>query len=128
MGLTNGAAAGAMNGATVSTVSALFFGAPPDALIMGMVAAVLASFWMTSINNRVKSFAAIVLSSLLAGYAAPVAAVYLATHYPALADADDQTLRVLLALVVGLSAPLLVPAAVQGARKILARGKTGETP
>jgi hypothetical protein len=82
---------------------------------------------MTSIDDRVKSFAAIVLSSLLAGYAAPVAAVYLAARYPALAGADAQTLRVLLALVVGLAAPLLVPAAVQGARKILARGKNGDT-
>lgn len=105
---------GALTGAGISSVSILL-GAQVDALVVGLVAAILSSVWMESIDNKAKAAAAVLLSALLAGYGSPVAAQYLAASVSALTPNDP--LRLMLALLIGASAPTLVPLALRFARK-----------
>lgn len=100
------ALAGALYGAGVSSVT-LFFGAQVDALVAGLVAAILASIWMETIDNKRKAAAAVILSALLAGYGSPVAAQWVAFSVSGISITDQ--LRILFALLIGLSCPRLVP-------------------
>lgn len=92
-------------GAAISP-AALVLGAQVDALIIGLVAAVFVSVWLESIDSRVKSAAAVLFSAMLAGYGSPVAADIIAANLP---SASADSLRLLLALVIGGGAPGLVP-------------------
>lgn len=97
---------GALYGAGVSSVT-LFFGAQVDALVAGLVAAILASIWMETIDNKRKAAAAVILSALLAGYGSPVAAQWVAFSVSGISITDQ--LRIVIALIIGLSCPRLVP-------------------
>lgn len=125
MPIQNGAASVAQGlgwGAAIGGGTAMVFGAHVDALIISMIAAALVSFWMPSTNDRAKSCAAILLSSLLASYAAPVAADFLIAYFPAFSRVEAQGLRMVCALLVGICCPLLAPSAVDWARRRLASG------
>lgn len=87
-----------------------FMGAQVDALIIGLAAAVFMSIWLPTIDGRLKAAAAVALSSLLAGYASPVAAAWLASEQHGFSSGDP--LRLLVALVIGAITPVSIPFAV----------------
>ncbi len=105
-----GVAVGAGIGLTGS-----IFGAQADALLVGLVAAILISFWLPTIDDRRKAAAAVALSSLLAGYGSPVAAAWLAGTETALKGGPD--IRLLLALVIGVACPTIVPVLLGWAKR-----------
>ena len=115
-GVIPGIAAGAL-----TSTPALLFGAYIDAMMGGLFSAIMASLWLSSINDRTKSFAAIVLTAIVAGYAAPVAADWLAATQEGFSH--TQALRMAIALLIGIVCPFLVPAAIEYGRKKL----VGET-
>ena len=100
-------AIGSATGA-IAALPAMFLGAHVDALILGLMASIFISIWLPSVNDRPKAFAAVCLSSLLAGYGAPLAAAYAATQLPSVAVQADQA-RLLLAVLIGIVSPGLVP-------------------
>lgn len=102
--------AGALTGAGVSSVTILL-GAQIDALAVGLIAAILASIWLDTIDNKPKAASAVLLSSLLAGYGSPVAAQWVASSVSGISGSDS--LRLLLAALIGLSCPRLVPIAMR---------------
>ncbi len=112
-------------GAAVGLAAApplIVLGAQVDALVIGLAAAILVTFWMETIDSKLKSGAAMVFSALLAGYGSPVGAEVviglLAPHVPA-ASLDGGSLRLLLALALGAGSPYLIPLLLRRAgRKI----------
>jgi len=90
-------------------------GAQVDALLIGLAAAILISFWLPTIDDRRKAAASVALSSLLAGYGSPVAAAWLAADHAELSSGSP--LRLLLALLIGGAGPTVVPAALGMARR-----------
>ena len=105
---------------TIASAPVLLFGAYVDAMMGGLFSAIMISLWLSSINDRTKSFAAIALTALVAGYGAPVAADWLAATQEGFAH--TQALRMVIALAIGIVCPLLVPAAIEGGRKKLEGG------
>jgi len=100
-------AIGAATGA-IAALPAMFLGAHVDALILGLMASIFISIWLPSVDDRAKAFSAVCLSSLLAGYGAPIAAAYAATQLPTVATQADQA-RLFLAVLIGIVSPALVP-------------------
>lgn len=100
--------AGAFTGAGISISGGMLLGAQIDALAVGLLAALFVSFWLESIDNRLKAAAAVLFSSLLAGYGSPVLAAWAASSVPGMAGVSPG-LRLLGALCIGALAPVLVP-------------------
>ncbi|MFA6015905.1 MAG: hypothetical protein WC742_12645 [Gallionellaceae bacterium] len=113
--------AGALYGAGVSSVT-MFFGAQVDALVAGLVAAILASIWMETIDNKRKAASAVILSALLAGYGSPVAAQWIAFSVSGISITDQ--LRIVIALMIGASCPRLVPLVLQAFGKRVQGGQS----
>ncbi len=103
--------AGALAGGATSAVS-LFMGAQVDALVIGLIAAVFVSIQMDMIDNRLKAASAVLFASLLAGYGSPVAAEWVANNASSIAS-NTEALRRLAALLIGGSAPSLVPLGIK---------------
>jgi len=95
-------------------VSGSVFGADAQALLVGLVAAVLISFWLPTIDDRKKAAAGVALSSLFAGYGAPWGSTVLADRFHV---AGGPPLVLLLALVLGVACPTLVPVALGWAKR-----------
>lgn len=91
------------------------FGAQADALLIGLVAAILISFWLPTIDDRRKAAASVALSSLLAGYGSPVMAAWLAGTQTAMPAGAE--LSRLLALLIGVFCPTIVPVALGWAKR-----------
>lgn len=102
--------AGAIVGAGAGSVTILM-GAKVDALAIGLVAAILASIWLETIDSRAKAASAVLLSAILAGYGSPVAAEYIAASVTGIGMSDP--LRLLLAALIGLASPRIVPIAMR---------------
>lgn len=100
-----------MIGAGVGLGTALL-GAQVDALALGLMAAIFVSIWMETIDDKLKAGSAALLSALLAGYGSPKAAAFAASTWPAIGAADD-TLRLLMAVLIGALAPTVIPAAAR---------------
>lgn len=100
---------GAITGAAASAPM-FFLGAHVDALIVGLTAAVLVSLWLPSVDTKMKAFAAVSLSALLAGYGSPVVAAYGASWF---AGANPESTRLLMALLIGIVSPVGVPVALR---------------
>lgn len=83
-------------------------GAQIDALVVGLLAALFVSVWLDSIDNRIKAASSVLFSSLLAGYGSPVLAAWAASSVPGILGAGSG-LRMLGALCIGATAPVLVP-------------------
>ncbi len=98
-------------------LSGTLLGAPLDALLVGLVASVLVSFWLPSIDNRGRAAAAVAFATLLAGWGAEVTAGWLAVNHAGLAY--TQPLRLLLAVVIGGTAPPVVPFAIGKLKTLL---------
>ena len=90
-------------------------GAQVDALIIGLVAAILISFWLPTIDDRKKAAASVAMSSLLAGYGSPVAAAWLEADQASFSSGSP--LRLLLALAIGAATPTLVPVILVWAKR-----------
>lgn len=103
--------AGVIVGAGIGLTGTVM-GAQLDALLLGMIAAILMSFWLPAIDNRLRAGAAVAMSSLFAGYGSPIAAAQLSAQ---LGGADTSPLRLLMALVIGALGPTLVPLLVRRA-------------
>lgn len=100
-------AVGAATGA-IAVLPVMFLGAHIDALILGLLASIFVSIWLPTIDSRMKAFAAVCLSSLLAAYGAPLAVGWFATKASIPIDQMDQA-RLFLAVVIGTISPGLVP-------------------
>jgi hypothetical protein len=102
---------GVLIGATISPV-VILLGAQVDALVVGLMVSVFASFWLSSVDSKPKAASGIVLSSLLAGYGSPVAAVYFVSVAPGVAGSGDG-LRLLCAALIAAVVPWLLPLLVR---------------
>ena len=94
----------------------ILLGAQVDALVIGLVAAVLISIWLETIDNKIKAVSAVIFAALLAGYVSPIAANWLAVSVPSMAG-NIEALRMLMALAIGGAAPSIVPVLLRAARK-----------
>jgi len=110
---------GVVVGAAISPV-ALLIGAQVDALVVGLMAAVFATIWLETVDSKPKAAAAVALSAMLAGYGSPVAASYVASAVPSVADVGDG-LRLLCAAVIGASVTWVLPLVMR-----YAKTKSGE--
>lgn len=106
--------AGILIGAGIG-ITGTVMGAQVDALMIGLVAAILISFWLPAVDDRKKAAASVALSALLAGYGAPVAAGWLSGTQPELATGSP--LRLLVALGLGVLCPTLVPVVIGWAKR-----------
>lgn len=91
------------------------FGAQADSLLIGLIAAILISFWLPTIDDRRKATASVALSSLLAGYGSPVVAAWLAGTQTAMPESAEMSR--LLALLIGVFCPTIVPVALGWAKR-----------
>ena len=107
-------AAGVAVGGSIGLAGSIF-GAQAEALLVGLMAATLISFWLPTIDDRKKAAASVALSSLIAGYGSPVAAAWLSAGQPPLED--GRPLQLLLALVIGILCPTLVPICIGWAKR-----------
>ena len=96
-------------GAAVGLGTALL-GAQVDALALGLIAAIFISIWMETIDDKIKAGSAALLSSMMAGYGSPKAAAWASATVPAIGGNDD-TLRLLMAVLIGAAAPTIIPLA-----------------
>ena len=112
--------AGLATGAGLSSVS-LLMGAQVDALIVGLIASVIVSIWMESVDNKLKATAAVLFSALLAGYGSPVAAQWVAASVPSVGT-DYESLRLLLALLIGGYTPRFIPGSIAWAENKIKGG------
>lgn len=103
--------AGALTGAGISSVT-IVLGAQVDALVVGLISAVLVSSWLESIDSRIKAAGAVMFSAMLAAYGSPVAAGLLVSEIPAIATNSD-SLRLLLAVGIGGLVPSLWPLVIK---------------
>lgn len=111
--------AGVIVGAGIGLTGTVM-GAQLDALLLGMVAAILVSFWLPTIDNRGRAAAAVALSSLFAGYASPLAAAHLAATLGAM---EATPLRLLGALMIGTGGPMLIPIFLRRAADVAQGGR-----
>lgn len=112
--------AGVIAGTGIGLTDTLL-GAQVDALLIGLVAAIFVSIWLPTIDDRLKAFASVALSSLFAGYGSPVAAAWLSAEQGGFANGSP--LRLLLALLIGAVTPALAPAAINRLQSLIG-GKT----
>lgn len=110
-------ATGALHGSLVVTVTGTILGAHVDALLIGLMAAVLVTILMPAIDSRAKAFAAVLLSSMAAGYLSPVLVPWVAGHVDHASGASTESIRLLLAGVIGSAGPVLVPIAIKRLRQ-----------
>lgn len=104
---------GAIAGAAVS-MPILLMGAQLDALVIGLIAAIVISIMTEAIDNWMKAGAAVLFSSLSAGYGSPLAAQWVSSNYPSIVvDSTHDVLRMALALVIGAAMPSIVPIAIR---------------
>lgn len=101
------AAPGALAGAAAA-VPMLILGAHTDAIVAGLLAAVLISCWLPSIATVWRAFAAVLFSSLLAGYGSPAAAILISTYVGPLSGGAD-ALRMPTAFLIGALTPACWP-------------------
>lgn len=96
---------------TVASSVTIFLGVQVDALVVGLVASILVSIWLDTIDNKTKAAASVILSAMLAGYGSPVAAQWVSATIAGIASTDS--LRMLLAILIGVTAPSVVPIAIR---------------
>lgn len=106
-------------GAGIS-LSFTLMGADVQALIVGLVAAVLMSFWLPSVDQRGKACASIMFSALASGYGAAAAAAVAADNLPMVPRGEQ--LNMLMAVVIGALLPVLMPAIIKRAKRWIGGG------
>lgn len=109
-----GAAAYAVGQSVALTSSGLLLGARPEAFILGLVGAVAVCAWQELFDKTQKTYAAVFLSMLLAGYGSPVAANIIHQQLPYI---DPESLFYLMPLLVGALVPVAAPVAFKYLRK-----------
>lgn len=112
--------AGAASGGAVG-LSWVLLGAQADALVVGMLAATFVSAWLPQINDFFRSAAAVLLSTLLAGYGSPHVSAWLASSLP---NGQSDSVRMLSAVLIGAIAPRVFPILLE--RGAAAAQKRGE--
>ena len=94
-------------------ISALLAGADVPGLVLGLITATLATFFLGSVNNRWKAGAGVLLAALLAGFAAPVIAAGILHQWPEWRPVMDLA-HPLMSILIGGSAPTILPALLTG--------------
>lgn len=102
-------AGGMIVGASIGITGSVL-GAQIDALLLGLVASIFVSVWIPTVNDRFKAASAVAMSSLLAGYGSPVVASWLSSEQHGFADGSP--LRLLMALLIAIVTPTVIPVAV----------------
>ena len=108
---TGGIFAGAL-----ASLATLFVGADHVGLALGLFAALLTTFFVGDIDSRAKAFCGVLLGSLLAGFGMPVVASIILGFMPGLKDVMT-SLKPLVSIGIGGAAPMLVPSAVEAAKR-----------
>ena len=101
--------AGVALGAIPATAT-LLAGADPTGLLLGLFAAVMATFLTGAIDSRTKAAAGILLATALAGYGAPVMGQVLLVQFPSFHAAIDIA-RPIISIVIGALSPTGIVAA-----------------
>lgn len=115
---------GAAAAAPISViVGGTLLGAQIDALLVGLLSALFVSAWLHEINSVLRSAAACLFASLVAGYGSPAAASVLVGMLPAGQDANN--LRLLSAMGLAAIAPGVVPLLLARARGYAQSGQMG---
>ena len=107
---------GGMIAGALTALATLFVGADPAGLTLGLFAALLMTFFMGSIDSRTKAFCGVLLGSLLAGFGMPVVASIILGFMPGLKDVMT-SLKPLVSIGIGGAAPMLVPSAIEAAKR-----------
>lgn len=89
--------------------STLMAGADPTGLVLGLAAAVPATFILGGIDSRLKAFSGIALAALLAGYGTPAVALALSIALPTMKPAIDIA-GPLVSLLIGALGPTAIGA------------------
>ena len=109
---------GGMIAGALTALATLFVGADFAGLVQGLFAALLTTFFLGSVDSHVKAFAGVLLGSLLAGFGAPVAANIILNFMPGLAGVMA-SLKPLVSIGIGGATPMLVPPAIEAAKRWL---------
>ncbi|MDD5247804.1 MAG: hypothetical protein PHY45_02395 [Rhodocyclaceae bacterium] len=112
-------AAGIYAGAAMGLTGTIL-GAQVDAVIVGLVAAISMSIWLPQVDDKLKAFASVAMSSLLAGYGSPVAVPLIMSTVPAAAPAADH-MRLLAAVLIGALCPSMIPFGVKWLQQFAGR-------
>jgi len=110
-GQTGGIAAGGL-----ASLATLFVGADTVGLALGLFAALLTTFFVGNIDSRAKAFCGVLLGSLLAGFGMPVVATIILSFMPSLKDVMI-SLKPLVSIAIGGAAPMVVPTAIEAAKR-----------
>lgn len=102
-------------------LSFTLLGADAQALVVGLVAAVLMSFWLPAVDQRSKACASVMFSALASGYGAAAAAAVAADNLPVLGKVEQ--LHMLMAVIIGALLPVLMPAIIKRAKQIIGGNK-----
>lgn len=103
-------AAAAASTTTATTVIA--FGAPWEAVVVGLLSAILVSFWLDKIDSPPKAAAAMLFAGLLAGVLAPLSVEYLIDKQY-IRTLEPQRWVWLMAVLIGAAAPKVIPPALK---------------
>jgi hypothetical protein len=79
-----------------------------DAMIVGLMSASFATFWLQTVDNIPKAASAVLFSAILSSVGGPVASVYLISAFPGLKLASEE-LPLLAAVVIGGSVTWALP-------------------
>jgi hypothetical protein len=107
---------GGMIAGALTALATLFVGADPAGLTLGLFAALLMTFFMGTIDSRTKAFCGVLLGALLAGFGMPGVASIILGFMPGLKDVMT-SLKPLVSIGIGGAAPMLVPSAIEAAKR-----------
>ena len=92
-------------------------GADANALLLGLVAAVVSAVYSEGIDKPGKSFAAVLIAAFLAGWVSPVLVGWAAGYLPG--NGGGNGLHLGLAVIIGLLVPPCLPMAIKRAQRLI---------
>lgn len=92
-------------------------GASVEAMLLGLVAAVLSAVMLEAIDKPGKAFAGVLFASLLSGFGSPAAADWVVAHVSGLSNAP--LLAGLMAIVIGALAPPLMAPGIERLKRMV---------
>lgn len=102
------AASGIALSAGVITITGSFLGLQYDYLLAGMFGGLVALSFASQ-SSRMRMAASVVASAVLAAFSTPIIALLAAEHFPSIARAGEEPLRMFCAVLIGISTQTVVP-------------------
>lgn len=105
--------------AVVTTAAGHYIlGASPDAIALGFMGALAASFWQADFDQPKKTYGGIAFGMLLAGWGTPAATDY-AQHAHWISHITAENIRRVMPIIIGASIPLIGAPVIQRLREWL---------